>query len=280
MRQLFFTNIQGDVIAIIDTAGTQVTSYIYDAWGNITRTGGPDTGLAQWNPLRYRGYVYDTETRLYYLQSRYYNPKVGRFINADVYVSTGQGFTGNNMFAYCLNNPVNFVDRNGENPEPLAAWLSSMWWLCGVDGVLPIGEVVYVGAAVIIGVATIGIIDDAFAVGEEFSKHLIQQQSSNIFMEEEKEGENGVDVPNVTYPGDDPTQAPEGTTWKGKGPQGGKQGNYYNPNTGESWHPDLDHPDPIGPHWDYNYRGSGVSGWRVLPGGIVIPKLVVPTRTI
>lgn len=78
------------------------------------------------------------------------------------------------MFAYCLNNPVNFVDRNGENPEPLAVWLSGMWWLCGVDGALPIGEVVYVGAAVIIGVATIGIVDDAFAVGEELSNHLMQ----------------------------------------------------------------------------------------------------------
>ena len=170
----YITNIQGDVIAIIDTAGTQVTSYIYDAWGNIISHTGSTSTIGRYNPLTYRGYVYDTETGLYYLQSRYYNPKVGRFINADGYVATGQGFTGNNMFAYCLNNPVNFVDRNGENPEPLAAWLSGMWWLCGVDGVLPIGEVVYVGAAVIIGVATIGIVDDAFAVGEELSNHLMQ----------------------------------------------------------------------------------------------------------
>ena len=65
------------------------------------------------NPLRYRGYVYDTETGLYYLQSRYYNPGWGRFINADAYLSTGQGFNGHNMFAYCGNNPISRYDVGG-----------------------------------------------------------------------------------------------------------------------------------------------------------------------
>ena len=66
------------------------------------------------NPLRYRGYVYDIETKLYYLQSRYYNPEWGRFLNADNYTSTGQGLTGNNMFTYCGNNPVSRSDDGGE----------------------------------------------------------------------------------------------------------------------------------------------------------------------
>ena len=65
------------------------------------------------NPLRYRGYVYDIETGLYYVSSRYYDPEVGRFINADVLVSTGQGLLGNNMFSYCRNNPVRRVDVTG-----------------------------------------------------------------------------------------------------------------------------------------------------------------------
>ena len=69
--------------------------------------------LGAQNPLRYRGYVYDTETGLYYLQSRYYNPTWGRFINADGYASTGQGIIGNNMFAYCGNNPVIRHDPTG-----------------------------------------------------------------------------------------------------------------------------------------------------------------------
>ena len=65
------------------------------------------------NPFRYRGYYYDTETGLYYLNARYYDPQVKRFINADEYAATGQGFTGNNMFAYCGNNPIVRIDSIG-----------------------------------------------------------------------------------------------------------------------------------------------------------------------
>ena len=111
----YVTNIQGDIIAILNAAGTPVVHYSYDAWGNpISTTGTMASTLGTLNPLRYRGYVYDQETNLYYLQSRYYNPEWGRFINADAFVSTGQGLLGNNMFAYCLNNPVNFSDPTGE----------------------------------------------------------------------------------------------------------------------------------------------------------------------
>ena len=69
--------------------------------------------LGEVNPLTYRGYVYDHETGLYYLQSRYYDPEIGRFFNADAFASTGQGLLGNNMFAYCGNNPVNCGDPTG-----------------------------------------------------------------------------------------------------------------------------------------------------------------------
>ena len=64
--------------------------------------------------MRYRGYYYDTETGFYYLQSRYYDPEICRFINADSYASTGDGFTGLNMFAYCNNNPILYLDSSGE----------------------------------------------------------------------------------------------------------------------------------------------------------------------
>ena len=110
----YVTNLQGDVTAILNTSGTAVVTYTYDAWGNpLTTSGDLATTLGTLNPLRYRGYVYDTETELYYLQSRYYDPEVGRFLNADVYASTGQGILGNNMFAYCNNNPVMGYDPNG-----------------------------------------------------------------------------------------------------------------------------------------------------------------------
>ena len=94
--------------------GVKVVGYSYDAWGRLlTTTGTLSSTLGLHNPLRYRGYVYDRETGLYYLQSRYYNPEIGRFINADSLVSTGQGVLGYNMFAYCGNNPINRVDSTG-----------------------------------------------------------------------------------------------------------------------------------------------------------------------
>lgn len=111
---LYVTNLQGDVVAILDNAGISVVEYTYDAWGNLLSvTGSLANTLGADNPLRYRGYVYDTQTRLYYLQSRYYDPEIGRFINADVFISTGKGILGNNMFSYCLNNPTRWKDTNG-----------------------------------------------------------------------------------------------------------------------------------------------------------------------
>ena len=110
----YVVNIQGDVVAILNTSGTAVVEYTYDAWGKLYSTIGTlaDT-LGEVNPLTYRGYVYDSDTELYYLQSRYYDPEVGRFINADGLVATGQGLLGNNMFAYCNVNPVNYSDHCG-----------------------------------------------------------------------------------------------------------------------------------------------------------------------
>ena len=110
----YLFNLQGDIVGIMDSTGTTVVEYTYDAWGQLLSTTGTlaDT-IGQKNPLRYRGYYYDTETGFYYLQSRYYDPEVQRFINADGYVSTGQGISGYNMFAYCGNNPINMADPTG-----------------------------------------------------------------------------------------------------------------------------------------------------------------------
>ena len=107
----YVTNLQGDVIQLVDSTGTAVAAYEYDPYGNIVFQSG---NLADLNPLRYRGYYYDAETGFYYLQSRYYDPKIGRFINADSYASTGDGLIGVNMFAYCGNDPINYGDPSGE----------------------------------------------------------------------------------------------------------------------------------------------------------------------
>ena len=111
----YVTNLQGDVMRIVDANQNGVASYDYDPYGKVISATGTLAGV---NPLRYRGYVYDQETGFYYLQSRYYDPAIGRFINVDVYASTGQGIVGYNMFAYCLNNPVVYIDLAGTLAYP------------------------------------------------------------------------------------------------------------------------------------------------------------------
>ena len=121
----YLKNAQGDVTGLVDAAGTKVVSYIYSIEGEIqSLTGTMASTLGAMNPLRYRGYVYDTETGLYYLNTRYYNPIWGRFINADtpavVTASPDSASWDKNLFAYCDGNPVNRVDDGGEFWEELA----------------------------------------------------------------------------------------------------------------------------------------------------------------
>ena len=117
----YLVNAQGDVAAILDSSGTMVAFYDYDAWGNCTvydssaKVLTDPTSIANINPLRYRGYYYDAETGFYYLQSRYYDPAICRFINADTFATTdANGFLSANMFAYCENNPINNSDPTGK----------------------------------------------------------------------------------------------------------------------------------------------------------------------
>ena len=115
----YVLNAQGDVVRIVNSSRSVVASYTYDPWGKIISSSGT---LADINPLRYRGYYYDAETGFYYLQSRYYDPAIGRFINADSYASTdATGLLSTNMFAYCENDPVNKSDPTGEVAPILVA---------------------------------------------------------------------------------------------------------------------------------------------------------------
>ena len=109
----YIKNIQGDVLRILDTTGNTVVEYSYDPWGVPTVTG--DTELAAINPCSYRGYDYDEESGFYYLQSRYYDPAVGRFISPDEidFLGASGNILGYNLFAYCENNPVNYTDLWG-----------------------------------------------------------------------------------------------------------------------------------------------------------------------
>ena len=107
----YITNLQNDVMYMVDANGAKVAEYKYDPFGKvITATG----SMAEINPIRYRGYYYDTETDFYYLQTRYYDPSICRFINADSYTSTGTDSVSTNMFAYCNNCPIFLHDETGE----------------------------------------------------------------------------------------------------------------------------------------------------------------------
>ena len=116
----YIRNGQNDIIGILDSNLNQIVSYEYDSWGNILSikdengneiTDSNNIGLI--NPYRYRSYRYDTETGLYYLQSRYYSPEWGRFINFDNYGGEIGSLLSHNGYAYCGNNPVNMFDENG-----------------------------------------------------------------------------------------------------------------------------------------------------------------------
>ena len=119
----YLFNAQGDVTAIMNSSGTVEYRYVYDAWGKligIYNGSGQDVtddaaliNVGYHNPIRYRGYYYDNETGFYYCNSRYYDPEVGRWINADNQIATGD-MSSMNLFAYCGNNPVNRIDPTGE----------------------------------------------------------------------------------------------------------------------------------------------------------------------
>ena len=112
----------GDVVGLVDSSNQVVVRYQYNSWGKVTST--QDTSgvsLATLNPFRYRKYVYDPETGLYCLGSRYYDPEVGRFVNADdtdVIFAKPQELGSKNLYAYCDNNPVAREDYAGEFPIP------------------------------------------------------------------------------------------------------------------------------------------------------------------
>ncbi len=110
----YIKNLQGDIVKVINQAGVTYANYVYDAFGNILEAYG-DPIISKLSPFRYRGYVYDIETGLYYLQSRYYDPVTGRFLNADdtAFIGVTGTVLSADLFTYCENDSVNNMDYNG-----------------------------------------------------------------------------------------------------------------------------------------------------------------------
>ena len=178
----YLKNLQGDILGAVDASGNLLYQYRYDAWGVPTVLDAqgnpisPDSAhIANANPLRYRGYFFDSETGFYYLLSRYYDPETGRFINADEQFSIGGDLTGLNMFAYCDNNPISRSDQSGNAWSDVVDFfsravneigkafssLSLAYAGCGgaalADGPLPVGDIAGAIGAAALSIGAIGI---------------------------------------------------------------------------------------------------------------------------
>ena len=147
------TNLQGDVVSILNAGGTSVAEYSYNAWGKVLSATGT---MAAINPIRYRGYYFDSDSGLYYVSNRYYDSEIGRFINADDtdYIGADGSVLSCNLFAYCMNNPVNRFDVDGN-------WSLPNWAKIAIGAVALTGAVVLTvatgggAAAVAVGVAKV-----------------------------------------------------------------------------------------------------------------------------
>ena len=116
-RYNYVRNAQNDIVGLIDSTGKRVVYYKYDSWGRAVNISGTMAAtVGQKNPFRYRGYYFDAESGMYYLQSRYYDPEIRRFISADDYglLSASNTVYDKNLYIYCENNPIVRKDSNGK----------------------------------------------------------------------------------------------------------------------------------------------------------------------
>ena len=169
---IYRKNALGDIDGIFDADMNLIGEYVYDAWGNCTieAAGADNIEIMEINPFRYRGYYWDKELNLYYLQTRYYDPETGRFINADgieYALEQLQQLNGLNLYAYCFNNPIMGVDEDGTIPK----WLA--WALTGLAVVAAVAvSIATVGIGVAVGATVIG-----FSVG--FTSSVVGQYHAN-----------------------------------------------------------------------------------------------------
>jgi RHS repeat-associated protein len=157
----YLRNTQGDITSIINRNGIEVARYTYDAWGNHVVNNLTEDNIGNINPFRYRGYYYDKETQLYYLNARYYDPEVGRFISQDnISYLAPETINGLNLYAYCGNNPVMLSDSSG--CSPWYSWLISGLQLAGGIALMFVPGAQGIGASLIVG-GTLGLIANAAA---------------------------------------------------------------------------------------------------------------------
>ena len=307
----YVKDLTGNIRRIVDSNGKCVIKYDYDAWGRVINTEYSDTlytiwenayfnaySIGQLNSLIYKDYYYDKDLELYYLQTRYYDPTVCRFISPDHpdYLDY-ESINGLNLYAYCLNSPVMYYDPTGH--FAITTFLISLaigtlisWGLSeifgsqiagGISSTVSGGSAIYTGigllsfgpvgwiaggALILIGAGTM-----AFGVNEIVAgatgTNYIQSWTGmsdglynglyiglNIASDIGTIAGNMYMKYNPRYPGNNPNRIPDGFNDRVN-----PKANYYNPKTGQSLHPDLQHPAPINPHWDW--KDSNGVWWRL-----------------
>ena len=151
----------------MDETGTVVAEYSYDAWGECTIIEDTSTcSIATVNPFRYRGYCYDSESGLYYLNGRYYDPEIGRFLNPDISIGGNLDYLSNNLYCYCGNDPVDRVDANG-----------CKWWKALLNIVAAVVTVI-AGAALVEAIVQVPVVVPVVTVVE--TAHVLNAITSMV----------------------------------------------------------------------------------------------------
>jgi RHS repeat-associated protein len=250
----------GSITSLSNSAGSIANTYAYDSFGKLTASTGSLV-----NPFQYTARESDPETGLYYYRARYYDPSAGRFLNEDPVNYRGGSL---DFYGYTHNSPSNFTDPSGRTPAVAAIPIL----LGGGVSVATLGT-----AAAVVGVTGLAVYD-----GIQTAKLITEEwQSCNWCLQFVHPRPITIAPPALprlvpicnkpAFPGWDPTKAPgKDWEWRGVPPVGGPKGGWYNPDTGESLHPDLTHPEPIGPHWDYTDPAG--NPWRIYPDGSSAPK--------
>lgn len=265
----------GDITALTDKLGNVLKDYSYDPYGNaLAKSSAPKSYSKQAdkdynNPFQYCGEYSDGETGFYYLRARFYDPAIGRFLSEDTYRGQATNTLSLNLYTYCEGNPVKYTDSNGHNAILIGLGIGTA--ICPGIGTI-IGAVIGVVATVVIIVIVKDQIDNAATADyiNSYDDYTYSASEGTQTADQPEEDNPSSSGPTIYYPGDDQTQPPgEGYEWRGSGDPGSGKGSWYNPDTDESLHPDLDHPEPYGPHYDYD----GPAGkYRVYPDGTVEPK--------
>ena len=260
----YIRNGQNDITGILDTSGSEVVSYSYDTWGKLLGiTGSLANTVGVKNPYRYRGYRYDTETGLYYLNSRYYEPELGRWINADsttILVDNLSNLTQYNLFTYCFNNPVNMLDTDGYNPLIIIGGIA-------ITLEQAITMLIIVGLVfIVINPNTMKTLFSAIYGGLRVSASIIRKVINSAREIVKKLYIAKTNIPSKLKNGDKVKTPDTNPNEFSKN----KDGSYTHKKTG--WKAKPDKSGHRGPHWDYS-PPNGKSGdyWNVGPQGNILP---------